>query len=323
MKQAKKRFGRGAVASLFCATVLAASLPALPAAAATLAGDVNLDGSVNLSDAVAMQQYLLQERTLSAEAGANADYNADGVCNVIDLAMIKRTVLESNPVTNTIAIHLSDSGITVENDTKGVTSVSGKIVTISASGSYTVDGSMADGQILVNIPDTTADADDVELILNNVTMTSSTGAPCIYTQSAVKTKLTVTGTNTFTDTATAANVDTSGVIYADGKLTVTKNSTGTLQVTSSMNVGLYATKNINLNGGTIAVNTDVDSTSDADAIKTKKTLTVEGATVSATVVKEGKAKKVIVYKYKRKSGYHKKNGHRQQYTQVKIEKINA
>ena len=50
---------------------------------------------------------------------------------------------------------------------------------------------------------------------------------------------------------------------------------------------------------------------------------VEGATVSATVVKEGKAKKVIVYKYKRKSGYHKKNGHRQQYTQVKIEKINA
>ena len=51
--------------------------------------------------------------------------------------------------------------------------------------------------------------------------------------------------------------------------------------------------------------------------------TVEGATVSATVVKEGKAKKVIVYKYKRKSGYHKKNGHRQQYTQVKIEKINA
>lgn len=288
MKQAKKRFGRGAVASLFCATVLAASLPALPAAAAsTLAGDVNLDGSVNLSDAVAMQQYLLQERTLSAEAGANADYNADGVCNVIDLAMIKRTVLESNPVTNTIAIHLSDSGITVENDTKGVTSVSGKTVTISASGSYTVDGSMADGQILVNIPDTTADADDVELILNNVTMTSSTGAPCIYTQSAVKTKLTVTGTNTFTDTATAANVDTSGVIYADGKLTVTKNSTGTLQVTSSMNAGLYATKNINLNGGTIQVDTDVDSTSDADAIKTKKTLTVEGATVTVDASADG------------------------------------
>ena len=50
---------------------------------------------------------------------------------------------------------------------------------------------------------------------------------------------------------------------------------------------------------------------------------VENATVTATVVEEGKHKKVIVYKYKRKTGYHKKNGHRQQYTQVKIEKINA
>ncbi|MDO4439307.1 MAG: 50S ribosomal protein L21 [Eubacteriales bacterium] len=48
---------------------------------------------------------------------------------------------------------------------------------------------------------------------------------------------------------------------------------------------------------------------------------VEGATVTATVTKEGKAKKVIVYKYKRKTGYHKKNGHRQLFTEVKIEKI--
>ena len=51
--------------------------------------------------------------------------------------------------------------------------------------------------------------------------------------------------------------------------------------------------------------------------------TVAGATVEASVIGDGKAKKVIVYKYKRKSGYHKKNGHRQQYTAVKIEKINA
>ena len=50
---------------------------------------------------------------------------------------------------------------------------------------------------------------------------------------------------------------------------------------------------------------------------------VEGATVSATVMEQGRGKKVIVYKYKRQSGYHKKNGHRQAYTQVKIDKINA
>ena len=49
---------------------------------------------------------------------------------------------------------------------------------------------------------------------------------------------------------------------------------------------------------------------------------VEGASVEATVLGDGKSKKVIVYKYKRKTGYHKKNGHRQQYTELKIEKIN-
>ena len=46
-------------------------------------------------------------------------------------------------------------------------------------------------------------------------------------------------------------------------------------------------------------------------------------TVAGSVVGEGRDKKVIVYKYKRKTGYHKKNGHRQAYTEVKIEKINA
>ena len=51
--------------------------------------------------------------------------------------------------------------------------------------------------------------------------------------------------------------------------------------------------------------------------------TVAGATVTASVVCEGKDKKVIVYKYKRKTGYHKKNGLRQLFTKVKIEKINA
>jgi large subunit ribosomal protein L21 len=51
--------------------------------------------------------------------------------------------------------------------------------------------------------------------------------------------------------------------------------------------------------------------------------TVAGASVQATVVEEGKARKVIVYRYKPKTGYHKKKGHRQSYTKVKIDKIIA
>ena len=50
---------------------------------------------------------------------------------------------------------------------------------------------------------------------------------------------------------------------------------------------------------------------------------VEGATVSATAVEEGRAKKVIVYKYKSKKGYHKKQGHRQYFTKLQINGIQA
>ena len=50
---------------------------------------------------------------------------------------------------------------------------------------------------------------------------------------------------------------------------------------------------------------------------------VEGAKVDASVVKNGRGKKVIVFKYKPKKGYRRKQGHRQPYTKVQIEKIEA
>ena len=50
---------------------------------------------------------------------------------------------------------------------------------------------------------------------------------------------------------------------------------------------------------------------------------VEGAKVTAAVVKNGKGKKVIVFKYKPKKGYRRKQGHRQPYTKVTIGKIEA
>ena len=50
---------------------------------------------------------------------------------------------------------------------------------------------------------------------------------------------------------------------------------------------------------------------------------VEGAKVVAKVLAQGKAKKVVVFKYKRKKDYRRKNGHRQPYTKIVIEKIEA
>ncbi len=48
---------------------------------------------------------------------------------------------------------------------------------------------------------------------------------------------------------------------------------------------------------------------------------VAGAKVSASVLGEGKEKKVVVYKYKPKKGFHKKKGHRQPFTKLQIKTI--
>ena len=50
---------------------------------------------------------------------------------------------------------------------------------------------------------------------------------------------------------------------------------------------------------------------------------VEGQAVTAEVLEHGKGDKVVIYKYKAKKDYRRKQGHRQPYTKIVIEKINA
>ena len=50
---------------------------------------------------------------------------------------------------------------------------------------------------------------------------------------------------------------------------------------------------------------------------------VEGASVEAKIVKNGKGKKIRIFKYNPKKGHRKRQGHRQPYTKVQIETINA
>lgn len=49
--------------------------------------------------------------------------------------------------------------------------------------------------------------------------------------------------------------------------------------------------------------------------------TIKGASVSATVKEHGRESKILVYKKKRRKGYQKKNGHRQGYTLIEVNKI--
>jgi large subunit ribosomal protein L21 len=50
---------------------------------------------------------------------------------------------------------------------------------------------------------------------------------------------------------------------------------------------------------------------------------VDGAFVAAEIVRQGRCKKILVYKKKRRKGYEKKVGHRQPFTELKVTKINA
>ena len=61
---------------------------------------------------------------------------------------------------------------------------------------------------------------------------------------------------------------------------------------------------------------------DGKDVKVGKPL-VEGAKVTAKVEAQGKARKILVFKYKAKSNYRRRQGHRQPFTKVVIEKIEA
>ncbi len=275
----RKQIFKRSFAGLVAIGTMCAAMPAFNITAAqTLAGDVDLDGAVSVVDVVMMQKYLFGKASLSQNAYDNANVAADNSVNAFDLAVLKKMVV-SDPISNEVSIYLSDSGIRVEGDDNNVVAISGKTAKITASGLYHVYGDITEGQIYVETA--TTDVSDVELELNDVTMTNSTMS-CIYTSAASgseKTKITVNGTNTLTDNAAAAYAE-SGVIYTNNKLTITKSSTGTLNVNSSMNTGIYSAKKMNLNGGTIVVNTaDFSDTADADAIVADNELEIEGATI--------------------------------------------
>ena len=62
--------------------------------------------------------------------------------------------------------------------------------------------------------------------------------------------------------------------------------------------------------------------SDGDSVQIGQPL-VDGITVKGHIVDQGKGKKIIVFKYKRRKRYRRKQGHRQKYTAIKIDAIES
>ncbi|MBR6242175.1 MAG: carbohydrate-binding domain-containing protein, partial [Ruminococcus sp.] len=180
-------------------------------------------------------------------------------------------------------IHLQNDKITVEGD---YAEVNGTTVTITHSGSFYIDGTLDDGQINVNIPDETVDAETVKLFLNGVSITGKS-APAILITNAENTSINLAdGTvNTVSDGDTAyvgADGLATGeaVIEAKDDLTIKGGDlgTGSLSVTANTQAGIICNNDIKINGGVINVAT-LNAADETNGINGKKSLTVKAGTL--------------------------------------------
>ncbi len=85
---------------------------------------------------------------------------------------------------------------------------------------------------------------------------------------------------------------------------------------------IISVEKLGLEAGEKVVFDQVFALSDGNALKVGEPV-VDGAKVEATVLENGKGKKIKIFKYKPKKGYRKRQGHRQAFTKVVIEKING
>ena len=170
------------------------------------------------------------------------------------------------------------SGNTASTDSDHVT-VSGGTVTVNGPGTYLVSGTLANGGIVVN-----ADKQDkVQLVLNDVSISSDTGA-AIYVAQADKVFVTLAEGTSSTLTnggrfAQDADGEIDAVIYAKDDLTL--NGSGSLTINSPAGHGIVGKDDVTVTGGSYAI-TSADS-----AMTANDTLAVAGGSFQITTNKDG------------------------------------
>lgn len=152
--------------------------------------------------------------------------------------------------------------------------LSGESVTIDNEGTYLLSGSLSDGQIIVNCPDTAK----VQLVLGGVDITKSGGA-AIYVKSADKVFITIAegSQNSLTSTGEFVQSDENnvdGVIFAKDDTVI--NGSGTLNVSSDSAHGIVAKDDLKITGGNINI------TSAKKGISANDSIRIAGGNVSVT-----------------------------------------
>ena len=301
------------IAGISAVCLAAAAMPLMSYAAETSAsamvGDANSDGQVDLSDAVMIMQALANPnkygvggsdaRAITAQGWINADCNGanDGVSTndalAIQMYLLGKGELSSgktdvDPVAEAVKIHLKNTSIEVEGENAVV---EGTKVTITHSGEYYVDGTLDDGQINVNIADTTADAETVKIFLNNANITGKS-APAILITNAENTSINIVdGTeNNISDGDTAYEGDfaKAAVIEAKDDMTIKggEKGDGVLNITANTQDAVSCNNDIKINGGKINITTS-NSETKTDGIKAKKSITVKKGYVTIDATGDG------------------------------------
>lgn len=309
----KKKLLSGVSSAFIAAAAISLSSAAVQAADVVY-GDANCDGVVTIADASSVFQMLANpdKYPLSEQGKLNADVcnRGDGITAVdaisiqkLDAGLIlslpeswmdgKGEEEETNPpdveATKTY-IHLNGTSAEIEGD---YAQMNGNVITITHSGEFWIDGTLSDGQIAVNIPDETVDAETVKLFLNGASITGKS-APAIYVANAENTSVNlVDGTeNILSDGDTAYSGDwlEAAVIEAKDDITIKGGElgTGSLKLTANMQDGIFCNNDLKITGGNIDIST-LNAELESDAVKGKSSLTIKGGNI--TVDAEGDALK--------------------------------
>lgn len=178
--------------------------------------------------------------------------------------------------TGTTYVTLNGNSITM--DGTGA-AIEGNVITITSAGTYSIRGTLKDGQIRVD----TQDADSVKLILNGMDISSSSSAP-LYVVNAEKTIITLAdGTTNYVTDGNSYIADETGsdepnaAIFSKDDLTI--NGGGSLAVDANYNDGITSKDDLKINDGTISVNAVNDGVRGRDSVVVKggtTTITADG-----------------------------------------------
>lgn len=286
----KKHIFKRGLAGMMTISTMCAAMPAFtPAAAQTMAGDVNLDGAVSVVDVVALQGYILGRNAITQDAFDNADVAADGAVDGFDLAVLKRMVTKgtttepeqpTDPTGDNVvtAIAYAASSVTLYNATGEVVTAptnvtaSGTTVTVIQPSVIDVSGTCDTAQIIIDVDKTTYVDGEVELALKGANLSNSTTSPIYVAQVDGEAVISVKNgyENTISDGTNYTNADGDmGAIYACDDLKI--KGKGSLTVNGNGGDAIVCKNDIKLYNGNITVNA-VD-----DGIRGKDSVTIGDA----------------------------------------------